>query len=53
MGPKIDACRRFVTSTRPASRHRALSDTTAILTGTAGTTISAVRADAIPGSSLT
>jgi carbamate kinase len=48
IGPKIDACRRFVAATGQPAAIGALSDATAILTGAAGTTISAIRVDAIP-----
>jgi carbamate kinase len=42
------ACCRFVTATGRPAAIGSLSDATAILTGTAGTTISAIRVDAIP-----
>ncbi|TPG32039.1 carbamate kinase [Mycobacterium hodleri] len=39
MGPKIEACRRFVTATGQPAIIGALSDARALLAGTAGTTI--------------
>ena len=39
MGPKIDACRRFVTATGHPATIGALPDAQALLAGTAGTTI--------------
>ena len=39
MGPKIDACRRFVASTGKTAAIGSLTDATAVLNGTAGTTL--------------
>ena len=39
MGPKIEACRRFVTATGHPATVGALADAQALLAGTAGTTI--------------
>jgi carbamate kinase len=39
MGPKIEACRRFVTATGHPATIGALADAQALLAGTAGTTI--------------
>ena len=41
MGPKIAACRRFVTATGQPAAIGALTDAAAVLAGTAGTTITA------------
>jgi len=41
MGPKIEACRRFVAATGHPAAIGTLTDATAVLAGTAGTTISA------------
>jgi len=39
MGPKIEACRRFVTATGHPATIGALADAQALLAGSAGTTI--------------
>jgi carbamate kinase len=43
MGPKVEACIRFVTASGQSAAIGALSDAAAILAGRAGTTISAAR----------
>jgi carbamate kinase len=39
MGPKVDACRRFVAATGRTAAIGALADATAVLAGANGTTI--------------
>jgi carbamate kinase len=41
MGPKIEACRRFVTATGQPARIGSLADAQAVLSGSAGTTVTA------------
>jgi carbamate kinase len=43
MGPKVEACLRFVTATGQPAAVGALTDAAEILAGRAGTTISAAR----------
>jgi len=49
MGPKVEACRRFVAVTGRPAAIGAVTDATAVLDGTAGTTITPARThDAAP-----
>jgi carbamate kinase len=52
MGPKIEACRRFVATTDHPAVIGSLTDATAVLEGGTGTTITAQLAgkDRVPGS---
>jgi len=52
MGPKVEACRRFVTATGQVANIGALTEAHAVLEGKVGTTISMVASDPAPPTSL-